>query len=374
MSPPRASVREIKLARHPDYHEGKIVFSYLGNLWVVDEDGSNPRRLTVNRAHDIHPRFSPDGKWIAFSSSRYGNYDVFVIPAEGGEAKRLTYHSADDTVVGWSRDSKRVLFSSVRGRSTCIPAFPNSTKCRSTADWSSRCPPTGATGAVLFARLARNWPSIAIRWSGGASTIAAATPPTSGSWTLPSKTFRKLLDAELPDEQKPNNFWPMYGNGEIYFVSDREVKAKAATPEVLKSLQQHLEDPRGRRRSLCRSPITRAAPSSGRPYPAMARSIVYEENFGLWKLDLAAAKPVEIKINITADDQENNQETLLVNGEADAIHLSPSGKRAVISTHGELFTIATDRGDVRRLTKTPRCARNAAALVAGRQVDRLCQR
>src|SRR5438309_12098882 len=110
-----ASNAEIKLARHPDYHEGKIVFSYLGNLWLVDEDGSNPRRLTVQRARDIHPRFSPDGKWIAFSSARYGNYDVFVIPAEGGEAKRLTYHSAPDTVVGWTRDCQRVRFASARG-------------------------------------------------------------------------------------------------------------------------------------------------------------------------------------------------------------------------------------------------------------------
>ncbi len=83
---------EIKLARHPDYYAGKIVFSYLGDLWIVHEDGSNPVRLTVNRARSVHPHFSPDGKWVAFSSSRYGDYDVFVIPTEGGEAKRLTYH------------------------------------------------------------------------------------------------------------------------------------------------------------------------------------------------------------------------------------------------------------------------------------------
>src|SRR5256885_742508 len=91
-----AATGPIKLARHPDYQSGKIVFSYLGNLWLVDEDGSHPRRLTVHRARDTHPRFSPDGKWIAFSSARYGNNDVFVIPAEGGESKRLTYHSAAD--------------------------------------------------------------------------------------------------------------------------------------------------------------------------------------------------------------------------------------------------------------------------------------
>src|SRR5215467_2245743 len=106
---------EVKLLRHPSYHNGKVTFSYLGDIWVANEDGSNPQRLTVHKARDVYPRFSPDGKWIAFSSNRYGNYDVFVIPAEGGTARQLTFHSAADLVVGWSSDSKRILFHSGRG-------------------------------------------------------------------------------------------------------------------------------------------------------------------------------------------------------------------------------------------------------------------
>ena len=110
------SAAEIRLPRHPDYSEGRIVFSYLGDLWMVNDDGTNPRRLTVHPARDSHPKFSPDGKWIAFSSNRYGNDDVFVMPANGGTAKRLTFNSTPDTVVGWSRDSKKVMFTSARGR------------------------------------------------------------------------------------------------------------------------------------------------------------------------------------------------------------------------------------------------------------------
>src|SRR5947209_13473631 len=114
---------EIRLPRHPDYSEGRIVFSYLGDLWMVNDDGTNPRRMTVHAARDAHPKFSPDGKWIAFSSNRFGNDDVFVMPATGGEAKRLTYHSAGDTVVGWTRDSRQVIFSSARGR--VYPGIPS---------------------------------------------------------------------------------------------------------------------------------------------------------------------------------------------------------------------------------------------------------
>ena len=81
--------------------------------------------------------------------------------------------------------------------------------------------------------------------------------------------------------------------------------------------------------------------------------IVYEESFGIWKLDLATGKSHEIKLDIAADDRENNSEVLVTNNEAESYHLSPSGKRAVVAVQGDLFTIATDRGDVHRLTSTP---------------------
>jgi tricorn protease len=349
---PSASAWEIKLARHPDYHDGKIVFSYLGNLWLVDQDGSHPRRLTVQRARDIHPRFSLDGKWIAFSSSRYGNYDIFIIPAAGGEAKRLTYHSADDAVVGWSRDSKRVLFSSARGLLYAgVGGIPNlyevpidgGVEQPVPTDWGywGSYSPDGTK--LAFNRHPMVWWRKHYRGSYAADL-----------WVmdLAHKTFRKLLDADLPDEQKPNNFWPMYGDREIYFVSDRDVHGKAGSPEVLKSCNNiwRISEDGG-------EPVQITHHTSGSLFwPSLSsdgRTIVYEENFALWRLDVSSGKTAKVKINITSDDKENNQDTLVVNGEADSFHVSPSGKRAVISTHGELFTIATDQGDVRRITQTP---------------------
>jgi len=73
--------REARLVRYPHYHAGRVVFSYLGDIWTADENGQNVQRLTVNKARDVYPRFSPDGKWIAFSSDRNGNLDVFIIPS-----------------------------------------------------------------------------------------------------------------------------------------------------------------------------------------------------------------------------------------------------------------------------------------------------
>src|SRR5215208_8779 len=113
--PPAIAAREAKLVRYPHYHQGRIAFTYLADIWTSDEGGKNIRRITVHKARDVYPRFSPDGRWIAFSSDRNGNLDVFIVPSEGGTAKQLTVHSSDDTVLGWSPDGKSVLFSSQRG-------------------------------------------------------------------------------------------------------------------------------------------------------------------------------------------------------------------------------------------------------------------
>ena len=64
---------------------GRLAFSYHGDIWVAEQDGSRPIRLTAHIARDVFPRFSPDGTRVAFTSNRMGNDDVFVIPAGGGE-------------------------------------------------------------------------------------------------------------------------------------------------------------------------------------------------------------------------------------------------------------------------------------------------
>jgi tricorn protease len=106
----------IKLARTPDISpDGKLVaFSYFGDIWVADTVGGVARPVTSHRAHEINPVFSPDGKWIAFSSNRHGSYNVFIIPVESGKPRRLTFDSSNEMVTGWSPDGKSVLFTSTR--------------------------------------------------------------------------------------------------------------------------------------------------------------------------------------------------------------------------------------------------------------------
>ena len=116
-----AADQEARLMRFPDLSKSQVVFTYAGDLWTAPRTGGAARRLTADPGDELYAKFSPDGKWIAFTGEYDGNQDVFVIPAEGGEPKRLTYHPAQDGVLGWTPDGSRILFRS--NRASAPPEF-----------------------------------------------------------------------------------------------------------------------------------------------------------------------------------------------------------------------------------------------------------
>lgn len=112
-----------RLLRFADISKDKVVFAYAGDLWIASREGGAARRLTSAPGDELYPKFSPDGKWIAFTGEYDGNPDVYLISADGGEPKRLTFHPSNDIVLGWTPDGKDILFRSDRfseplGRST----------------------------------------------------------------------------------------------------------------------------------------------------------------------------------------------------------------------------------------------------------------
>ncbi|HXT68663.1 MAG TPA: S41 family peptidase [Vicinamibacterales bacterium] len=335
----------IKLARYPDYHAGRITFSYMGDIWIAGEDGSNPLRLTVNTAREVYPRFSPDGRWIAFSSNRFGNNDVFVISTNGGTPRQLTWFSGGDDVVGWSRDGQQVLFRSAHGDGV----FPNVATLYQVpvaggpekplpVDWGYYGDFSPDGRSLVFNRHPATWTRKHYRGSYAADLWIA---------DLSAKTYRALLS----DEQY-NRYWPMWGaDNHIYFVGDPLPNEKAIRPgaaDVYRSANNIYRVPAGGG-----APVQLTKHTSGSLFwPAMSadgRTIVYEESFGVWKLDVASGRSSEIKIDIATDDKENEFEVATIQNEVDAFDLSPSGQRAVISARGQILTIATNRGDITRI-------------------------
>ena len=346
----------IRLARHPDYHAGKIAFSYLGDIWTANEDGSAPQRLTDNRGHEMYPRFSPDGRWIAFSSNRYGNNDVFVVAATGGTPRRLTFHTGNDDVVGWTRDSQNIVFRAAHGDG----AFPNVATLYQVAagggqeqplpvDWGywGNFSPDGKS--LIFNRHPAVWTRQHYRGSFAADLWIA---------DLTAKTYKQLL----PDERY-NRYWPMWGaDGAIYYVADplpNDKSVAPGSPDVRKSANNIYKIPASGGQPV---QVTRHV-DGNLFWPSMSsdgKVIVYEELFGIWKLDVASGRTNEIKIEIAADEKDNESDIETVTNEVDAFDISPSGRRAVISARGQILTIATDRGDITRVAPDKMSSRNQA--------------
>lgn len=78
-----------------------IAFSYMGNIYTVPSVGGEAKQLTTNASYDGNPLWSPDGKELAFASSREGSMDVFVVSAQGGQARRVTTHSFNEYPAAW---------------------------------------------------------------------------------------------------------------------------------------------------------------------------------------------------------------------------------------------------------------------------------
>ncbi len=177
----------IKFARYPHASHGKLVFSYHGDIWVANEDGSNPVRLTAHVARDTFPRISPDGRWVAFSSDRFGNDDVFVIPITGGEPRQLTFNTTGDTVLNWMPDGKGILMATSRAVSPWRSPAPRGPRRRRPADAAAHG--WGRAGHDEAGRVDGGLQPQREAATGARAT-AAIEPTTSGCRTFPRRPSR----------------------------------------------------------------------------------------------------------------------------------------------------------------------------------------
>ena len=84
------------------------------DIYVMNADGSGTRRLTHNARYNAEPAWSPDGRKIAFRSTRNGNRDIYVMNADGSGKRNLTRNPAQDGSPSWSPDGRRIAFISDR--------------------------------------------------------------------------------------------------------------------------------------------------------------------------------------------------------------------------------------------------------------------
>jgi tricorn protease len=325
-----ASAAETRLMRFPDVSKDSVAFTYAGDIWVVPRAGGKARRLTAHLGEELFPKFSPDGRWIAFTGQYDGNADVYVIPAEGGEPRRLTYHPAEDMVLGWTPDSRKVLFRS--SRTSYSRRFQKLFLVTAQGGFAEELPlPRG--GPASFSpdgqRVAYN----------PVSTEFRTWKRYRGGWLMYIGLYdlRTNHYEELP-RVKANDAFPMWHGDAIYFASDRD--------GVMNLYRYDL-------RSQQTKQLTHYKEYDVK-WPSLGPDAIAYENGGyLYLLDLKSERSQKVPVEVDSDMILARPEIRTVERFIRTYDLSPSGARAVFEARGEIFTVPAKHGDVRNITNTP---------------------
>jgi tricorn protease len=339
---------QTKLLRFPDLHGDHVVFTYGGDLWRAPIAGGTATRLTSARGVELFGKFSPDGRWIAFTGQVDGDEQVYVVPSDGGELRQLTWYPAkgplpdrwgyDNQVYGWTPDGSAVLFRSLRSSwSPGAPrlytvAMPASARQRGGLPVPLPMPVAGAGEfapdgrAIVYSPLFRDFRTWK-RYEGGWATDLHVFDPATGRG-------ENITDHARTDRD------PMWIGERIWFASDRSGTLNlwsydVATRSVHQETTSTTWDVRW--------------PSAGGPQDAR---IVYEKGGELFWFDTKTRIEHAIPIRVPEEGLLTRTTTVDASGLIQHQALSPGGRRAVFAARGELLTVPREHGDVRNLTRT----------------------
>jgi len=320
---------QTRLLRNPDISEQHIVFEYAGDIWICNTDGTNPRRLTTFQGRETGPFFSPDGGQICFTAEYDGNRDIYVTTTAGGNPQRLTWHPGTDQAKGWTPAGK-VMFAS--GRTNVPNPSPEQF-------WTVD-PAGGFPERLIFPRVANGqfnadashfayqmnipWESEFRHYRGGQNNPI---------WIMDMATHKiEKIPWEGSIDQKP-----VWIGEEVYFLSDRDTVSNIWSYDVSSSQLKQ--------RTFFMEFDTKNIQSG-------AGKLILENGGDLYTIDPGSNKMEKVEISISGDLPWARSQWVDVSKNIEASFLSPTGKRALFSARGDIFTVPAKHGDIRNLTNS----------------------
>jgi tricorn protease len=324
------------LFRFPDVSQTQIVFTYANDIWVMPKEGGTAIKLSSPAGVESYPKFSPDGKSIAFSGNYDGNNDAYVIPANGGVPVRLTGHGYSDRVVDWTSDGKKVLFASSResgkARFNQFYTVPSSGGVveklpLAYAEFGSYSPDGKQIAVVFRTQVGRNWK----RYRGG--------------WKADIQIFNLTNNesTSIGAEADAGAEFPMWNGNAIYFLSDRgaelrmnlwkyDVKTKAYTQLTdFKDYDVH--------------------------YPSIGPDdIIFEAGGKLYLYNISTTKQKTINVNVVTDKAMLKPKVETAERLIQSLSISPDGNRVLVQARGDVFSVPAENGFVKDLTRTSSAA------------------
>ncbi|MDH6356780.1 S41 family peptidase [Parabacteroides sp. PF5-9] len=331
---------EARLLRFPATNGVDIVFSYAGDLYKVPIGGGEAQRLTAHVGYEMFPRFSPDGKTIAFTGQYDGNTEVFTIPVSGGEPLRITYtatNSRDDLgdrmgpnnmVMNWHPDGNRIVYRNRRGDgfvgqlylvdkegglSDRIP-LPEGGFCSYSPDGKQ----------LAYNRVMREFRTWKYYKGGMADDIWI--------YNRDKKAVENITNHEAQD------IIPMWIGEEIYFLSDRD-----------RTMNLFVYNTKTKQTAK----VTNFTDFDIKFPTAHGTTIVFEKGGFIYKMDSKTKNPEKIRITLASDNIYARNEIRNGAGYVTAASLSPDGQRVVVTARGEVFNLPVEKGVTKNMTRSP---------------------
>jgi tricorn protease len=329
-----------KLLRFPNIWHDRIVFSYAGDLWTVGTQGGTATRLTSNPGVELFAKFSPDGRFIAFTGQYGGDEQVYVIPADGGAPKQLTFYPApgpladrwgyDNQVYGWTPDGKAVLFRSARDGFVLTDSRLYTVPRDGGAATALPMPVSGAGNfspdgkKIVYSPLWRDFRSEK-RYQGG--------------WANDLFIFDLAHPALLQVTNDPRTDRdPMWVGDAIYFNSDRT--------GVFNLFRYDLANRQTKQLTHYQDWDVRwpSADAEGQ--------IVYESDGELHIYDTRDDRDRALSIVVPVDATTSRPQTVNAADNIESLVVSPGGERVAIVARGDVFSVPVEHGSTRNLTQS----------------------
>ncbi|MDT5293198.1 MAG: tricorn protease [Acidobacteriota bacterium] len=322
-------------ALSPDRKE--IAFVSGGDIWTVPAEGGEARLLVSHPATESRPLYAPDGRALAFVSTRTGNGDIYVLDFASGDLKRLTSDDGFEQLDSWSYDGKWLYFSSTArdiasSNDVYRVSAAGGTPMRVSADryaneWAATPSPDGASLAFV-GRGYSQW------WRHGHTHIDESVIMLMRNHS--TESYEALTAGGAKE------VWPMWGDAgkSLYFMSDR-----SGAENIWKLTLG------GRPQQVTKFTDGRVL------WPNISydgRTIVFERGFGIWRLDTDSGRAVEVQIARRGVPSGPATERVRQTDQFQELALAPDGKKVAFVARGEIFAAsATDGGDAARVTTTP---------------------
>ncbi len=316
---PEAQQAKLYFASYPTLTpDGQtMIYSYNGNLWRASATGGFATQITSMQGNSIRARVSPDGQWIAFSNSQFGNNDLYLMPFEGGEIKRLTFHSGDDLMESWSWDNQHIYISS--NRYDRISTFklninggtPTRVFSDNTFDFTHDAFEHPQTGEIFFDD---SWESSNFYNRIG---YKGAFNPEIQSYNLKTKKHKQYTNWEGKDMSASTD-----KKGTIYFLSDEaNGKYNLYTFENGKKVA-----------------LTNFTSSIFRPFVnAGGDKVIFEKDFQIYLYTIATKKTELVPLQIYTNNTLASNQSYNVNGNISHFNVSTDGKKMAFISRGRLF-------------------------------------